>query len=71
MFDVRCQEALSDRSNKECGRADANQHDDDGDDLALGCLWRDVAAKPLRGAAVKLDERQEMVNAISIRIEIG
>jgi hypothetical protein len=35
---------LSDCSNKECGRADANQHDDDGDDLALGCLWRDVAA---------------------------
>src|ERR1700735_1328317 len=44
VFDVRCQEALSDCSNKECGRADANQHDDDGDDLALGCLWRDVAA---------------------------
>ena len=37
---------------------------------ALG-LAPDEPGKPLWGAAVKRDERQEMVNAISIRIEIG
>src|ERR1700757_511044 len=40
VFDGRCKEALCDCSNDERGGADADQHDEDGDDLALGCLRR-------------------------------